>query len=335
MKRISLEQLQAESGSVNYPEQYQYICGLIRADRIRPVKSSPRNGKSPALHMSYWRMEETPDYGEILEEITYRLSPLIRMDYYQAHPAVYQEEAPWVRRLSSFLLETGGRPEEPVSLNERSFQIFGREKFLQREHGKKILTHCGLSLQDLNVYGTTEPLAYYSHSRKVPQNVLILENKDTFYSMRRHLLCGGSTIFGEEISTVIYGAGKSILRSSEDFGFCVEPHINDASNRILYFGDLDYEGIGIYERLYDVFQSRNAGDSDAQKVRPFVEAYLRMTKKAASCGEDFLPQMREKQNRNLRGTFFSAFPEEWTAGVCQMLSAGRYIPQEILNITDF
>ena len=185
-------------------------------------------------------------------ELDYRLSPAIGPDYYRRHPAVYREEAPWVRLLSRYLTERGGMPQEPVSLNERSFQIFGREKFLQREQGRKILTHCGVTLEQLEVYRTTEPLAYYSCSTKTPQNVLILENKDTFYSIRRHLLSGRTMLFGAEISTVIYGAGKGILRSFEDFGFCVEPHINDASNRILYFGDLDYEGIGIYERLREL-----------------------------------------------------------------------------------
>ena len=210
----------------------------------------------------------------------------------------------------------------------RIIQIFGREKFLQREQGRKILAHCGIALEQLAVYRTTEPLAYYSCSVKTPQNVLILENKDTFYSIRRHLLSGRTTLFGTEISTVIYGAGKGILRSFEDFGFCVEPHINDASNRILYFGDLDYEGIGIYERLHDLFASAHAID-------PFVQAYEYMTEKAAYRGLDGLPRMSERQNQALTGTFFSYFSREWEEEVCRMLQAGRYIPQEIINVTDF
>lgn len=328
MKRVTLERLLADHGQDSYAEQYQYICGLIEEGRIRPVKQSPRNGRTPALHLTYWLREEETDDPALTEEIDYQLSPAIRPDYYRKHPAVYREEAPWVRLLSRYLTECEGMPQEPVSLNERSFQIFGREKFLQREQGRKILAHCGIALEQLAVYRTTEPLAYYSCSVKTPQNVLILENKDTFYSIRRHLLSGRTTLFGTEISTVIYGAGKGILRSFEDFGFCVEPHINDASNRILYFGDLDYEGIGIYERLHDLFASAHAID-------PFVQAYEYMTEKAAYRGLDGLPRMSERQNQALTGTFFSYFSREWEEEVCRMLQAGRYIPQEIINVTDF
>lgn len=275
MKKISMEELQRESRTDSYPEQYRYICGRMESGRIMPVKSSPLNGKKPALHTSYWLVEEKPDYGEETEELQFRTVPGIRTDYYLKHLDVYREERKWVRLLNRFFLEqrgAGGEGPAYVSLNERSFQIWGREKFLQREQGRKILAHCGIGMEELRVYQTTEPLAYYSGTRRVPQTVLILENKDTFYTMRRWLMGGFALsgedggkeesvdaasspgkIFGREIGTVIYGAGKGILRSFEDFQFCVEPHINHPNNEILYFGDLDYEGIGIYERLAALF----------------------------------------------------------------------------------
>ena len=72
----------------------------------------------------------------------------------------------------------------------------------------------------------------------MPQNLLILENKDTFFSMRRRLLEGNETILGIKIDTLIYGAGKGIFRSFEDFDLCVEPYMKAAGNQIYYFGDL-------------------------------------------------------------------------------------------------
>lgn len=44
-------------------------------------------------------------------------------------------------------------------------------------------------------------------------------------------------------------------------------------NTIYYFGDLDYEGIGIYENLAEKFRSR-------WKIIPFVPAYQAMLGKA-------------------------------------------------------
>lgn len=328
MRRISLEQLLKESRKEAYLEQYEYICKQIEQQKIKAVKNSPLNGKTPALHQSYWLMEQEPDYHEQIEELQFKMVPAIRTDYYLNHPDVYRKEEKWVKLLNRYFLEVDGTTQKPVSMNERSFQIWGREKFLQKEQGKQILSHCGVALEQLNVYRTTEPLAYYSGSRKTPQTVLILENKDTFYSMRRHLINGGDRILGEHIGTVIYGAGKGILRSFEDFGFCVEPHINDSENRILYFGDLDYEGIGIYERLEELF-GRN------HSITPFVQAYEKMIQKAEVYGMDFLPETSEKQNRNISGQFFRFFSGEMAGRMRKILDEGKYVPQEIINITDF
>lgn len=327
MKRISLEELIRESKASAYPEQYRYICSKIEANLIKPVKNSPLNGKTPALHTRYWLTEQEPDDTEQTEELQFKLSPSIRTDYYLNHPDIYRKERKWVVLLSRYFKEQKQQNPEPVSLNERSFQIWGREKFLQREQGKKILAHCGVTPEQLSVYTTTEPLVYYSASGQIPQTVLILENKDTFYSMRRYLLSGRRSMFGEEIGTVIYGAGKGILRSFSDFRFCVEPHINAAQNRILYFGDLDYEGIGIYERLYELFCKEH-------EIFPFSGAYEAMLKKAQKYGIDFLPDMSKKQNKNLSGKFYAYFSEQTKEKMEQILGAGKYIPQEILTIGD-
>ena len=330
MKKISLEELQKESRTDSYPEQYRYICAQLESGKVMPVKSSPLNGKKPALHTSYWLAEETPDYGEEIEELQFRTVSAIRTDYYLKHLDIYREERKWVRLLNRFFLEqseAGGEGRPYVSLNERSFQIWGREKFLQREQGRKILAHCGVGIEELRVYQTTEPLAYYSCTRRVPQTVLILENKDTFYTMRRWLM-GGGMIFGRKIGTVIYGAGKGILRSFEDFRFCVEPHINHPDNEILYFGDLDYEGIGIYERLAALF-------SEGKEIKPFVQAYEKMIEKAQEYGRDFLPEMSENQNHSLSGLFFRYFSDETKETIGKLLETGKYIPQEIVTITDY
>ncbi|MCI8635217.1 MAG: hypothetical protein HFJ05_06420 [Eubacterium sp.] len=327
MKRISIDDLIRESKASDYSEQYCYIRNKIEACQIKPVKNSPLNGKTPALHTRYWLIEPEPDYTAQVEELQYKLSPSIRTDYYLNHLDVYQKERKWVWLLSQYFKNQQQKNPEPVSLNERSFQIWGREKFLQREQGKKILAHCGVSWEQLFVYTTTEPLAYYSAVRQSPQTVLILENKDTFYSMRKYLLRGAKKMFGEEIGTVIYGAGKGILRSFSDFRFCVEPHINDPGNRILYFGDLDYEGIGIYERLYELFCAEH-------EIVPFVGAYEAMLQKAGTYGTDFLPEMSKKQNQNIFGQFYQYFSGEMKAKMKEILKAGKYIPQEILNIWD-
>lgn len=326
MKRISLEILLKEKQQLSYEQQYAYIMDLMEAQKLKPLKASGKNGKKPALYREYWLTEEKKDYSSLLEELKFRLVPAISIDYYLQHPEVYQKERVWVLMLNDYLKESRDRLRFPESANERSFEIWSREKFLLREQGKKILKHCGMGAEALNIYDTTEPLAYYSRTREVPQNLLILENKDTFYSMRRHLLEGKEEIFGMSAGTLIYGAGKGILRSFQDFKVCAEPYMTNPENRIYYFGDLDYEGIGIWEKLAELYQAY-------QEILPFAPAYEAMLEKAGKVRE--LPDTKEQQNRNISGVFFQYFGRETAEEMQRILESGKYIPQEILNITDF
>lgn len=326
MKRISLEAVLKPDSQESYEEQYRRIRRLLDEGRIRPVKASGTNGKSPALYREYWLTEEKKDYKQLREELKYQLVPLISVDYYLAHPDIYEQDREWVLMLDAYLKDRRQLLAHQESVNERSFEIWNREKFLARGPGKKILKRCGIEPDFLNVYGTAEPLSYYSHTRTVPQDLLILENKDTFYSMRRHLLEGKKTIFKVPVGTLIYGAGKGIWRSFQDFEVCVEPYMKAEGNQIYYFGDLDYEGIGIYESLWDLCRG-------SREIVPFVPAYEAMLKKAEQV--KCLPDTKEQQNRNIKDLFFSYFTEEQKAAMRGILEKGKYIPQEILNISDF
>lgn len=326
MKRITLEQLIKPYADKSYAEQCRYVREMLDSGRVRPLKASGANGKTPALYLEYWLMEEQKNYEELREELTYQLVPLLSVDYYLNHLSIYEQDRKWVLLLNTYLKERRELLEHQESVNERSFEIWNREKFLSREQGKKILKRCGLELDLLNVYGTSEPLSYYSHTRDVPQNLLILENKDTFYSMRRHLQGGNETILGERIKTLIYGAGKRIWRSFQDFELCVESYMKAEGNRIFYFGDLDYEGIGIYESLAELCR-------DSREILPFVPAYEAMMKKAGQ--REDLPETKEMQNRNIREAFFSYFTPECAETMRRILEEEKYIPQEILNISDF
>ena len=167
MKRISLETLIHSRQNLSYQEQYEYVCKLLQEEKIKPVKASRTNGKKPALYREYWILEEQKDYSVYIEELKYTLSTKISVDYYLAHPDIYEKERTWVVLLDEYLKNDSDRIKIPESLNERSFEIWNREKFLDREQGKKILKHCGINVESLNVYRTTEPLPYYTHTRNV------------------------------------------------------------------------------------------------------------------------------------------------------------------------
>lgn len=328
MKRISLHEIEVRYKIQQYHELYDKVLDLIETEQIKPVKASGKNGKRPALYKEYWSVEHTIDYTAYEEEISYQFTPIISTGYYLNHMKQYEEDREWVLLLNQYLKTERAALQIIKSVNERSFEIWHREKFLKDEQGKKILKRCGISLEQLNVYETTEPLVYYAHTKKTPQNLLIVENKDTFYSMRKHLLSGKDRILGQEMGTLIYGAGKGILRSFRDFSLCVEPYMREQDNAIYYFGDLDYEGIIIYESLAQMF-------GEQCEIRPFTVGYIEMISKAYKIGVEQLPCMKDGQNHNIHGEFWNHFSTQEVERVQAILKAGRYVPQEILAIDDF
>ena len=308
-----------------YEEQYSSVMKLLEDERIKPLKSSGTNGKKPALYLEYWLLEEEPDYALYREEILYCTMPRLSVDYYLRHLDVYEKERMAVRALQNFLQLHGEKLRQEVSFNERSFQIWGKEKFLLQGAGRSVLKHCGFELAQLNCYRTAEPFSYYAQHRETPQKILIVENKDTFFSMRRHLLAGASSLLGEAVGSLIYGAGKRVVSSFREFSVSAEPYMKEEANELLYFGDLDYEGIGIYENLAEALAA-------PWTVRPFLAAYRAMLEKAAGIA---LPQTKEKQNRHITGGFFAHFAAADVLAMQQILEGGRYIPQEILHLEDF
>lgn len=210
-KRRTLEEILGSKINAEYSEQHAYIMKLVDSGRIKPVLASKKNGKKPALYREYWELEQKQDYSALKRELLFNLAPQIDITYYQHNLEAYNKERKDVLPLSSFLQNSATLLAKQVSYNERSFQIWQREKFLLQGAGKKILSHCGLELVELNCYSTAEPFAYFASTRAVPQKLLIIENKDTFFSMRKHLLAGNSQLLGENISTIIYGAGKRVV----------------------------------------------------------------------------------------------------------------------------
>lgn len=325
-KRRTLEEILGSKINAEYSEQHAYIMELVGSGRIKPVLVSKKNGKKPPLYREYWELEEKRDYSALKQELLFKLAPQIDITYYQHNLETYNKERKDVLQLSSFLQNSATLLTKQVSYNERSFQIWQREKFLLQGAGKKILGHCGLELAELNCYSTAEPFAYFTSTRAVPQKLLIIENKDTFFSMRKHLLAGNNQLLGENISTVIYGAGKRVVSYFQEFNASAEPYMLADGNELLYFGDLDYEGIGIYETLAEGFAEQG-------EIKPFIPAYLAMLAKAGNYKQ--LPSTKKDQNRNLQGGFFRYFPVNAQSQMQSILQKDLYIPQEILTISDF
>ena len=326
-KKITLSEIEKFYAMEDYKKLYNTINELINDGIIAVVKSSKSNGKSPALRTAYRVMPIVEDNAALINELLYTMDLKLDTSYYLRNINMYKADRADVLKLNAYFLRHGDKLKNRISINERSFEIWGREKLLSKDGGTRILKNLGISEEFLNYYATATPLAYYSNSKQTPQKVLILENKDTFYSMRKHLLAGSKAILKTDISTLVYGGGKNIYKSFGDFDICVEPYVADANNTILYFGDLDYEGIIIYELLTREFAGEHT-------LKPFIEGYTAMIDKYLKMDIP-LPKTKAGQNRNISELFLREFNEEYRKAIMDILEREEYIPQEILNIGDF
>ena len=111
-----------------------------------------------------------------------------------------------------------------------------------------------------------------------------------------------------------------------NFDIVVDEIVSDVRNTIYYLGDLDFEGIIIYENLEMVVREKYS-------IMPFVEGYKKMIDKALENKYE-LPPTKEKQNKNIKGIFLNYFDDDYKNKILEILNNGLYIPQEILNIGD-
>ena len=212
-----------------------------------------------------------------------------------------------------------GRNQVPLSVNERSLQVFGNEKFLNSNEGKSLLHKYHIPIQTLNVYQTPEPFVYYKNPNSESHNALIIENKDTWYTMRNILKENGK-ICGMDVLALIYGEGRKIQNS---FSYINESDTEDirSANSFYYFGDIDTAGIDIFYKLKSGYP--------AYYIEAFKPAYQylyrsrnRMRKKDSQIGTRLRPN---------EITVLDFLGPEARVELLDLCNNDFIIPQEILN----
>lgn len=202
-------------------------------------------------------------------------------------------------------LSAGGERRPVVPVQERSLALLGDEKRLDALRGGRLFASGRLTLDLLRCEPAPPPFVWTRLSDRPA--MLVVENSAA-YATFSQLLANGE-LFG----VVAYGAGKHFIAS---VAYTLE--LAPRPRRILYFGDLDAEGLSIPARA-----SRRAADLDLPRVEP-----------AAALYELMLAQEPRLLPGRARG---AAGPErEWLpARLCQpasaLLASGRRIPQEAVG----
>ena len=283
-----------------YLELYNQINTLKESNQIKEIKSSPYNGLKPPLK-NRWEVisSEKPstwDRSKIL-----RFSDCLDFSYYDNNP-IYQTSLEWeyIENIYGFLKSRDSR--QWASLEERSLELFYDEKFLikgkERVKGRYgILNRLKLSYDDLKMKKYGEMFIYWNRGTKDIKNIIILENHSTFFAYKRIAEEKGQ-IFGFPVDALIFGEGKKIENS---FSFIEEIASVDDLN-VLYFGDIDPEGFGIYVRLKNRYTHINIelqGKAYNELIETSIKDYPQNGQnKNQEYLQLFLEEMGSKLNEN-------------------------------------
>lgn len=292
-----------------YDEYAQFILKLENEGILDMVKSKGRTSRKPSLAYQY-RINKSFIQASFHQEIqNYRnkLHPSINLDeYYKKDPSIWQLDLPYLVKIDTYI-KAFGFPKDTVPAPERSFELVQDEKWLTEKGGKELLERIGL-IASLKIIPVSDPLMFAINPNQVlkeTQYHLIVENKTTYQGLLPALK---STNF----STLIYGRGKNIIHSIEQFP---DQYPANANHHFFYFGDIDREGVSIWHSL-----------SKKRKINLAMPFYKACIEKQPVTGKDYQKQFKEAQVE-----FISLFSEKEQEQIEMIFSQGKYYPQEILK----
>ncbi|MBU3180205.1 hypothetical protein [Clostridium psychrophilum] len=223
--RLTLEEIEKFYSVKDYNSLAILIKKLIEEKIIVPIKASKTNGQNPALYKRYSLVKKEEDNSKYEDEIRNELYIGFDMAYYKSHIGLYKRDRKYVIGLSNYIRVNKQKSDISISINELSFEIWQEEKFLKDGRGKTIIKNVGLDIEKFNFYTTPEPFVFYSFSKQNKQRVLIIENKDTWYSIRKLMHNGCNNVLGTAIDTIIYASGKGRFKGLLEYNLMVEEYL--------------------------------------------------------------------------------------------------------------
>lgn len=318
-KTISLSEL----GNLLHTSSDAELCNLVSdavaSGLLTAVKNAGTNGnRSYPLYLKY-RITISEDYSDALSEIALLHPALNKAGYLRSKPEMYIKFRVQLQKLNIYLFNT--QPGVSVSKKERSFEIFGEEKQLDDAAFRGLLDRLDLTSDVLRYYETPEYCFNdYIPRRKDQMVLLILENKDIWFNIRRRMYEDDAReILGIHIDGVVYGSGN---RVSKIGALSEYTHFMGADSvKYLYWGDIDRAGLNIYLSLL-----KNNPKLD---IRLFVPAYAEML---------YLSENREipdsDDHRERMGNYeeiYELFSYEDRNRLLNLIENNKRLPQEIVN----
>ncbi|HEV8279933.1 MAG TPA: hypothetical protein VGQ26_30175 [Streptosporangiaceae bacterium] len=212
-------------------------------------------------------------------------------------------------------LRDRGRDTDRAPLRERSLEVFGHEKTLDRLLGTGLFGPGRLTLELLRTFRAHPPLpAVHIGTGDV---LLVIENADTFATL---LECLRRDPHG--VGWIAWGAGGAFEASVRSAG-----DLDPAVTEIRYFGDLDYDGLRIPANA-----CTTARTEGLPPLLPAVTLYRQLL--ATQVRQGGQPPVDEAARQPLTGWLASAGTADSTqvaSEVSQLFHDGQRVPQEALG----
>ncbi|EFV76566.1 hypothetical protein HMPREF1013_03111 [Bacillus sp. 2_A_57_CT2] len=298
-----------------YDTFYQAMQRLTKEGVMTPIKASPLTDKALPLHEYYWifgkRKTEKWD-----DAIIFMLSDEIDMHKYRSFPFLQtKKNSSRLLSLYRFLKSIDGH--QWINREERSFMLFGDEKFLGSPQGKTFLNRINLTLDDLKIEPPEGELEFWQSPRfedKPSVTILIVENHATYKTFKKCLKVG-KWDFSHQPDMLVFGGGNGIASTLSH----LHAYVKGKDVSIRYSGDIDPAGLNIFYTLvsrYPEYQITLAED-----------IYLFMLqRKDRACQQETLQKLSRDARDYIQENHAFLFKRAE-----DLFLQNKRIPQEIIN----
>lgn len=260
------------------------------------------------------------------------------VSYYLKHPLEFDEDITYLERLSLKLAQIEKDLLKPYTINQRSFQIFQNEKLISGKGLKATAEDLRWQsiLKRLNLTGSSDSLNYVElkqfpqtleiNRKEGPGVVLILENQDPMLTvievLLRHYPPNESPI-----DAIVLGSGNSceslFYYLYHDFFKGVLGH---PDTTYYYAGDLDAEGLKIFNRLTKRYPDR---------AIQYLPDYFKWLLQTLGCS-DWRQTTQQKPQAEDLGWMMEilrsqGLDNESIQGVLIRLKEKKMVPQEVMT----
>jgi len=306
---ITLNRLeQVCPGSTAYQAFAEAVLSLEEQGVLKKIGSSGVNYKIPPLANKYTINKAALKlHLQQIKQLQVTVHPLISLDrYYKLSEREWQKDYKYIQKIDAYLKDNGV-PELPASMPQRSYELVANEKWLETG-GIKVLDRLGV-LEQLKIETTPDPLmlsvapGQFASKRHLH---LVVENKTTYYALAE-MLC--ETAF----TSLVYGGGWKAAANVAHLP--KQLNLTDCEHSLYYFGDLDAEGIRIWWSV-----------NGKIKIKPAVPFYRALLARPAEYGKQ-----TQRPDRQALEQFAAYFSQDERQKLSNLLSEGRYYPQEALS----